>query len=87
MKEIELLGILDFLKGAEKVKSTLRTAYTSTGRHESTAEHTWRLCLMALLFESSYPYIDMLKLIKMCIIHDLGEAISVIFLRLIKLTV
>lgn len=31
---------------------------------------------MILLFEKEYPHIDDLRLIKMCIIHDLGEAIN-----------
>lgn len=72
----ELEGILSFLRGAEQLKNTLRTSTTSNGRHESTAEHTWRLCLMVLLFEKQYPDIDVLRLMKICIIHDLGEAIN-----------
>lgn len=44
----ELGGILDFLRSAERLKTTVRTAYTSTGDCESVAEHTWRLCLMAM---------------------------------------
>ncbi|MCW8331573.1 HD domain-containing protein [Photobacterium sp. SDRW27] len=76
MNESELEGILAFLRGAEQLKNTLRTSRTSNGRHESTAEHTWRLCLMILLFEKQYPDVDIHRLIKMCIIHDLGEAIS-----------
>ena len=76
MKQAELAGILAFLNGAEQLKQTLRSAHTSNGRQESTAEHTWRLCLMVMLFEKQFSDIDMLKLLKMCIIHDLGEAIS-----------
>ncbi|OEC36416.1 putative hydrolases of HD superfamily [Pseudomonas cuatrocienegasensis] len=76
MRELELEGILDFLRGAEQLKNTLRSSNTSNGRHESTAEHTWRLCLMVMLFSNQYPEIDILKLMKICIIHDLGEAIS-----------
>ncbi len=75
MNTTELKRILDFLRATEELKNTLRSAHTSNGRKESTAEHTWRLCLMALLFEEQYPHIDTLKLIKICIIHDLGEAI------------
>jgi putative hydrolase of HD superfamily len=55
-----LEGILSFLRGAEQLKNTLRTSRTSSGRHESTAEHTWRLCLTILLFEDQYPDIDIL---------------------------
>lgn len=72
----ELKGCLEFIREAEKLKDVLRSAYTSTGKHESTAEHTWRLCLMAMVFEDEFGAIDMAKLLKICIIHDLGEAIS-----------
>ena len=68
-------GRLDFLREAEKLKSVLRSSHTSTGRPESTAEHSWRLCLMAIAFEDQLKGLDMLKLLKLCVIHDLGEAI------------
>lgn len=76
MNDKDLNSILDFLRSTEPLKHTLRSAHTSNGRAESTAEHTWRLCLMALLFEDHYPELDILKLIKICIIHDLGETIG-----------
>ena len=71
----KIKGRLAFLQEAEKLKSVLRSAHTSTGRPESTAEHTWRLCLMAMTFEDELAGMDMLKILKMCLIHDLGEAI------------
>ena len=40
---------LQFMREAERLKNVLRSARTSTGRHESTAEHTWRLALLALV--------------------------------------
>jgi putative hydrolases of HD superfamily len=76
MTSDRLSGALDFLREAERLKSTLRSGYTSTGRPESTAEHTWRLCLMALVFSDEFENIDLLRLIKLCIVHDLGEALS-----------
>ena len=76
MEDNEINSVLEFLRSAEPLKDTLRSAHTSSGRTESTAEHTWRLCLMALLFEDHYPELDILKLIKICIIHDLGETIG-----------
>ena len=69
-------GLLDFLRGAERLKDTLRSGFTAGGRRESVAEHTWRLCLMALVFENSFPEVDFARLVKLCIVHDLGEAIS-----------
>lgn len=72
----EIENSLSFLRDAEKLKDTLRTAHTSLGRQESTAEHSWRLCLMALVFGRCYPGLDLLKLLKICIVHDLGEAVN-----------
>lgn len=66
---------LHFLQEAEQLKTVLRSGFTSSGRGESTAEHSWRLCLMAMIFADEFADMDMLKIIKMCIIHDLGEAI------------
>ena len=76
MKTSELKGILEFLRHAEQLKNMTRSAWTSEGRSESVAEHTWRLCLMTLVFDKSFPNVDYAKLAKMCIIHDLGEAIG-----------
>lgn len=66
---------LAFIREAERLKNVLRSGYTSSGRQESTAEHTWRLCLMAMVFEPAFHGIDMSRLLKICVIHDLGEAI------------
>lgn len=64
-----------FLQRAENLKSTIRSAYTASGRQESSAEHSWRLCLMILAFETDMPGLDVAKLLKMAVLHDLGEAI------------
>lgn len=72
----KIKGRLAFLREAEKLKSVLRSAHTSSGRTESTAEHSWRLCLMAIAFEDELAGLDMLKVLKLCVIHDLGEAIG-----------
>ncbi len=71
-----LTGIIAFLQQAEALKDTLRSGHTGRGRAESSAEHTWRLCLMAMLFEKELQGADMARLLKLCIVHDLGEAIS-----------
>ena len=68
-------GILSFLRSAERLKDTVRSAYTSDGRQESVASHTWRLCLMATVLAPEYPDVDTARLLKMCIVHDLGEAV------------
>lgn len=76
MDPSRLAAILAFLQAAEKLKDTLRSGITSSGRAESTAEHSWRLCLMAMLFDRELAGHDRLRLLKLCIVHDLGEAIS-----------
>ena len=73
MKPKELLEILSV---AEKLKCNTRHCYTSSGRHESVAEHSWRISLMAMLLTSEFPDADMDKVIRMCLIHDLGEAFT-----------
>jgi putative hydrolase of HD superfamily len=72
----DLHGTLDFLRAAEALKHTTRIAWTSTGEQENVASHTWRLCLMALVFAPRFPGIDVGRLLRICIVHDLGEAIS-----------
>jgi putative hydrolase of HD superfamily len=68
-------GILEFLRSAERLKGTFRSAWTSTGERESVAAHTWRLCLMALLLADNFPEVDFARLIRILIVHDLGEAL------------
>lgn len=72
----EILGIVQFLREAERLKNVYRTAWTSGGQPESTAAHTWRLCLSALVFAKHFPEVNSERLLKLCIIHDLGEAIG-----------
>ncbi len=71
----DLDGILAFLRTAERLKSTPRSGWTTTGERESVAAHTWRLALMAAVLGDQFPGIDLARLIKICLIHDLGEAL------------
>ena len=76
MTPAELAGTLDFLRAAEALKTTRRSGWTSAGEVESVAEHTWRLCLMALVLHREFPDVDLARLLKICVVHDLGEAIG-----------
>jgi putative hydrolase of HD superfamily len=71
----ELDGIIEFLRSAERLKGSFRSAWTSNGERESVAAHTWRLCLMALLLADHFPEVDFSRLIRILIVHDLGEAL------------
>jgi putative hydrolase of HD superfamily len=76
MRAEEIEGVLTFLRAAERLKTVMRSGWTSDGQQESVAEHTWRLCLMAMLLYGHTSGIDLARLLKMCLIHDLGEAIG-----------
>jgi putative hydrolase of HD superfamily len=67
---------LSFIRTAGKLKDTARSARTNSGKLESVAEHTWRLTLLAISYADQFPDIDTLKLLKICILHDLGEIIG-----------
>ena len=68
--------LLEILSVAEKLKCNTRHCYTSSGRRESVAEHSWRLALMAMLLAPEFPNADMDRVIRMCLIHDMGEAFT-----------
>lgn len=74
--EDTLRGVLAFLRSAENLKNTLRQSHTSTGRQESAAEHSWRLCLLILACSNLFAGLCLEKLLKLAVVHDLGEAIS-----------
>ena len=67
---------LEILHTAEKLKDTLRHCTTSNRRPESVAEHSWRTALMAMLLRNEFPDADTDKIIRMCLIHDLGECFT-----------
>lgn len=75
MDEDEIGGLIAFLALAERLKDTPRNSRTAAGRTESSAEHTWRLCLMALLLAERLGA-DPLRLIGICLVHDLAEALT-----------
>ncbi len=75
MDRDDLEGVLAFIKRAENLKNTFRFSFTSTGKRESSAEHSWRLCLLVLLFSDALPDLDLEKCFKLAVVHDLAEAV------------
>ena len=73
---MEPQALLQALHVAERLKDATRHCYTSGGRHESVAEHSWRLALTAYWLRDDFPELDMDRVIRMCLIHDLGEAFT-----------
>ena len=66
----------EILALAEKLKCYTRHSWTSGGRQESVAEHTYRLCVFAWLVKEEFPQYDMDRVIRLCLFHDLGEAVT-----------
>ncbi len=75
MRPTEFLGAMRI---AANLKSNTRHCWTSPDRKESVADHSWRITLMALLLENEPEFrdVDMNKVLRMCLIHDLGEAFT-----------
>jgi len=75
----ELLQTISFVVEIDKLKSILRqNAVIGKERRENDAEHSWHICVMAMVL---WKYFDkhnanMLKVIKMLLIHDLVEIYS-----------
>ena len=76
MDPARLEGIIDFLQAASALKDTLRTGRTASGRQESTADHSWRLCLLVMLLADDLGSIDLARLLQLCLVHDLAEAVT-----------
>ncbi len=73
---MEIKQFIHFMSLIEKLKCNTRHSWTSTGREESVAEHSWRLALMAYFVKDEFPQLDIDKVILMCLVHDFGEAIT-----------
>ena len=69
-------SLLDFMNLAEKLKCRLRHSWTSDGRQESVAEHTFRLCMFAWLVRDEIEGVDMDRVMQLCLFHDIGEAVT-----------
>ena len=68
--------LLQMLSTAGRLKDTTRHCDTPGGHRETVAEHSWRLALMAYWMKDEFPELDMDKVIRMCLIHDLGECFT-----------
>ena len=67
---------MDFLHILERMKCNTRHGWTSTGRRESVAEHSYRLCAMAFLLRDEFPELDMDRVMELALFHDIGEAVT-----------
>ncbi|HRH41190.1 MAG TPA: HD domain-containing protein [Pyrinomonadaceae bacterium] len=75
MQSERLFKQIEFIKEIDKVKYIQRkTRLINSDRNENDAEHSWHLAMMALiLLEYSNEAVDLLKVLKMVLIHDIVE--------------
>ncbi len=75
---MEQKEFIEIIKQAGRLKTTPRHCFTDGDRYESVAEHSWTIALMAMLLshEEEFADVDMNKVIRMCLIHDLGESFT-----------
>ncbi len=66
---------IDFILEIDKEKNIFRqTHLTGHGRRENDAEHAWHMTIMAfLLKEYANEEVDLLRVMLMCLIHDIVE--------------
>jgi len=70
--------IFEFFDEVNKLKKSIRYSEVKERSHrDSTADHTWRLTLMIYIIADELKLdIDILKTLKIAIIHDLAEALT-----------
>jgi putative hydrolases of HD superfamily len=75
VQDIRLAQQIQFIVEIDKLKQVLRqTLLTDGSRQENSAEHSWHLAIMAILLAEYAPQaVDMLRVVKMLLIHDLVE--------------
>ena len=78
MSRDNIIKQLDFIKTADQLKQVIRRNYLIDGsRLENTAEHSWHAALAALLLvEYANEPVNIDKVIRMLLIHDLVEIIA-----------
>lgn len=66
---------IDFIREIDKLKEITRQTYLMDGsRRENDAEHSWHIAMMALMLaEHSNETVDVLRVVKMLLIHDIVE--------------
>ncbi|SDJ87240.1 HD domain-containing protein [Microbulbifer yueqingensis] len=71
----EIAQVLDFIVEIEKLKNVIRhTRPVGLDRYENSAEHSWHVCLAALMLKDyADEPVDIDRVIRMLLIHDLGE--------------
>ncbi|WP_315451923.1 HD domain-containing protein [uncultured Selenomonas sp.] len=73
MSPKEYLAIVHCIAG---LKERTRHAWMTSGRQESVAEHSWRMALMAYFLRDEFPTADLIRVLLMALLHDMGEVFT-----------
>ena len=76
LDKLRLKRQMEFIVEIDKLKQVLRQTFTtSKSRQENSAEHSWHIALMAILLSeyTDKTKIDVFRVVKMLLIHDLVE--------------
>ncbi len=76
MVNLRLAQQIEFIAEVDKLKDIFRqTVTTQSRRAENDAEHSWHLCLCVIVLaeHANHPSLDVLRVLKMLIVHDLVE--------------
>ena len=68
--------LIELMKTPARLKDMTRHSWTRQGRHESVAQHTFSLALLAYFVKDEFPNLDIDRVIRMCLFHDMGEAFT-----------
>lgn len=69
--------IVDFFKIAEKLECEYRITRMSDGTLQPVASHSWNMAMMAIAIQPFLKEkVNMEKVLKMCVLHDLPEAVA-----------
>jgi putative hydrolase of HD superfamily len=73
---IRLQHQIEFIIEIDRLKQVLRQTFiTNKSRQENSAEHSWHIALMAIILSeyAEIPQIDVFRVVKMLLVHDLVE--------------
>jgi putative hydrolase of HD superfamily len=71
----DIQKIFNFIIELDKLKSVLRkTKPLGCDRYENSAEHSWQVCMLAVLLAKESPKpIDIVRVVEMLLVHDIPE--------------
>ena len=71
----DIQKIFDFIIELDKLKLVLRkTKPFGCGRYENSAEHSWQVCMLAVLLAKESPKpIDVVRAVELLLVHDIPE--------------